>query len=79
MAYEILVGAKVVDEKEYQIYRNKMYPILQRFGGDFVTDLDISNVRKSPLAQPVNRVFTIRFKSREGKESFFACNDCIRR
>ena len=77
MAYEILVGVNVVDEAGYEAYRQGMYPILKRFGGDFILDLDISRLRKNPLTEPVNRVFTIRFASQESKDAFFRDEDYL--
>lgn len=72
MSCEILVGLNVVDENEYTIYRERMLPILNRYGGNFVYDFDIANVRKSPLAHEVNRVFTIRFPNQAQREAFFS-------
>ncbi|GLQ32753.1 DUF1330 domain-containing protein [Litoribrevibacter albus] len=72
MAYEIHVGVRVEDEAGYQAYREGMYPILQKYQGDFVFDLSVDKLLKSPLEEAVNRVFIIRFCDQAKKEAFFS-------
>ena len=72
MAIEILVAAKVDDATEYATYREQVMPILHRLGGEFGLDMDVSRVRLSPLAETVNRVFTLRFPSQEQRQQFFS-------
>ncbi|MEM7180839.1 MAG: DUF1330 domain-containing protein [Spirochaetota bacterium] len=69
--FEILVGVNVTDEEKYQKYRDGMVPILNGYGGQFVYDLKIAEVLKSPGNEKVNRVFTIQFPSEEKKNAFF--------
>ena len=71
MAYEILVALNVTDEKEYQTYRDLMRPILLSYGGDFSFDFKVDEVLRSECSGPLNRVFTIRFPSKQNKEAFF--------
>lgn len=71
MAFERIMGIHVTDEAEYQRYREGMLPILHQFGGDFGFDFRVSEVLKSKSAEPINRVFTIEFPSREVMDAFF--------
>ncbi|MFC3152849.1 DUF1330 domain-containing protein [Litoribrevibacter euphylliae] len=72
MAHEIHVGVRVEDEAGYQAYREAMYPILQKYQGDFVFDLSVDKLLKSPLQEVVNRVFIIRFSDQEERDAFFS-------
>ena len=67
MAFERIMGLDVVDEAEYQKYREQMTPILGAFGYDF----KISAVLKSKTEASINRVFTIEFPSEETMHEFF--------
>lgn len=77
MAFEIHVGVRVDDEAKYQAYRDGMYPILQKYQGDFVFDFSVDKLLKSPLEEEVNRVFIIRFEDQAQKDSFFADPDYV--
>ncbi len=72
MVIERLVGLYVTDEEMYQHYRDVMYPLLKQYGGDFGYDFKVSEVLKSKVDQPINRVFTIYFKNEESLTNFFA-------
>ena len=71
MAFERIMGLDVVDEVEYQKYREQMTPILGAFGGAFGYDFKISAVLKSKTEASINRVFTIEFPSEETMHEFF--------
>jgi uncharacterized protein (DUF1330 family) len=72
MSVEMLVGLNVIDNKMYQSYRDKMTPILLSYGGGFGYDFLVSEVLKSRVESPINRVFTIYFKDEESKNDFFS-------
>ncbi len=72
MVIERLVGLYVTDEALYQQYRDGMYPLLKQYGGDFGYDFKVSEVLKSRVEQPINRVFTIYFDSEQSLTEFFA-------
>lgn len=69
---EYLMGMNITDDAMYSKYREAMYPILKSYGGDFGYDFKISEVLKSEVNEPINRVFTICFKDEESKNEFFA-------
>ena len=69
---ETLMGLNVVDPDRYAQYRAHMKPLLEAHGGSFGLDLWVAEVLISPVAQPFNRVFTLRFPSIERREAFFA-------
>lgn len=62
----------MTDESGYQAYRDGMLPILARYGGAFRYDFRVSEVLKADTAQPINRVFLLRFPDAAAKEAFFA-------
>lgn len=70
---QTLVALEVLDEDEYQKYRDAMSPILHEHGGQFVVDVKLASVMKIPKQGLVNRLFTIEFPSLERLEAFF-CN-----
>ncbi len=72
MAIETLVGLYVTDDDSYQKYREGMFPILQSYGGGFGYDFKVSEVLKTEVDSPINRVFTIYFENGEAMNSFFA-------
>ncbi len=69
---EILVGVNVTDEDGYRRYREHMLPLLTAHGGSFGLDTRVSEVLRSPEPGPFNRLFTIRFPSREALDTFFS-------
>ncbi len=69
---EMLVGLNVTDEARYAEYRRRITPLLESGGGSFGYDFRVSEVLISQTPEPINRVFTIRFRSDETKESFFS-------
>ena len=69
------VGVQVADEATYQLYRQHMLPILERYGGRFIVDVRVSEVLKSPRAEPFNRLFTIRFPDEAALNAFFSCDE----
>ncbi len=78
MAVERLMGLFVTDDDLYQKYREGMYPILQAYGGDFGYDFKVSEVLKSEVEEPINRVFTIYFNNEESMSKFFADEDYLK-
>jgi uncharacterized protein (DUF1330 family) len=71
MSFERIVGLEVINDDEYQKYRENMMPILHAFGGSFGYDFKVATVLKSKTDSPINRVFTIDFPSREVMDNFF--------
>ncbi|WP_341503929.1 DUF1330 domain-containing protein [Gallaecimonas sp. GXIMD4217] len=72
MAHEILVALDVRDDGQYQAYRDAMTPLLVGCGGSFGYDFKVAEVLKTETTAAINRVFTIRFPSRQAKDDFFA-------
>ena len=68
----MLVGLNVVDDEAYQSYRDEMTPILKSYGGGFGYDFKVSQVLKSEVEAPINRVFTIYFSNEDSMSSFFS-------
>lgn len=71
MPYERIIGLDIVDEEEYQRYREAMLPILKTYGGAFGFDFKVSEVLLSKTEDNINRVFTITFPGRDRMEAFF--------
>lgn len=71
MAIETLVGLYVTDDDLYRKYREGMSPILQTYGGGFGYDFKVSEVLKSEVEAPINRVFTIFFENEDAMNTFF--------
>jgi len=78
MAIETIVGLQVVDEEEYQAYRDEMIPILESYGGGFGYDLKVSEVLKSQTKAPINRVFTISFPDQDSRNAFFSNEEYLK-
>ncbi len=76
-ANEILVGVHVVDEAGYAKYRAEMTPLLQAYGGRFVVDVRATEVLLAPAPGAFNRLFAIRFPSRQNRDAFFADQDYV--
>ena len=74
MARELLVGLNVIDDERYRQYRLAMRPLLEGLGGGFGYDFRVSEVLISQTDNPINRVFTIHFPSREAQERFFGAS-----
>lgn len=72
MSFERIMGLEVINEEEYQKYRENMIPILHSFGGSFGFDFKVSEVLKSKTDDVINRVFTLDFPSKEIMEEFFS-------
>lgn len=77
MAVETLMGLNVVDEEAYQAYRDGMTPILRSYGGGFGYDFKVSEVLKSEVEAPINRVFTIYFPNKQSRNSFFSNDEYL--
>lgn len=77
MPYERIIGLDIIDEEEYQRYREAMLPILKTYGGAFGFDFKVSEVLLSKTEDNINRVFTIAFPSRERMEEFFSDPDYV--
>ena len=71
MPCERIMGIEVLDEARYQLYRDKMTPMLEAAGGYFGYDFKIAEVLKSKVEQNINRVFTITFPSEDSMNAFF--------
>ncbi len=78
MAVEMLVGLNVIDDEEYQLYRDAMSPILLSYGGGFGYDFKISEVLKSKTEAPINRMFTIYFSNEDSMNSFFSNDEYLK-
>ncbi len=72
MTFERIMGIYVSDAEEYQRYREKMMPILHSFGGSFGYDFKIAEVLLSKTEDPINRVFTIEFPSKDVMDDFYS-------
>ncbi|GAA0821168.1 hypothetical protein GCM10009111_27780 [Colwellia asteriadis] len=72
MAFERIMGLEVIDDKEYQYYREAMEPLLKRFGGAFGYDFKVAEVLRTKTVDNINRVFTITFPSEQVMTDFFA-------
>jgi uncharacterized protein (DUF1330 family) len=77
MSFERIMGLEVIDDEEYQKYRENMMPILHSFGGGFGFDFKINEVLKSKTDDVINRVFTLDFPSKEIMEEFFTNPDYL--
>jgi uncharacterized protein (DUF1330 family) len=71
MSFERIMGLEVINEDEYQRYREHMMPILHSFGGSFGFDFKVNEVLKSKTTDGINRVFTLDFPSKKVMEDFF--------
>ncbi|OIQ17214.1 MAG: DUF1330 domain-containing protein [Bacteriovorax sp. MedPE-SWde] len=78
MRYEVLVGLKIKDSIKYQAYRDAMKPILSEYGGGFSYDFWIKETLKSESEAPIDRVFVIYFKDKDGMNSFFSDVDYLK-
>jgi len=74
----MLVGLNVIDDEEYQLYRDEMSPILLSYGGGFGYDFKLSEVLKSKTEAPINRVFTIYFSNEDSMNSFFSNDEYLK-
>jgi uncharacterized protein (DUF1330 family) len=72
MTFERIMGLHVIDDDEYQKYREGMEPILNAMGGSFGFDFKIAEVLRSKTEDEINRVFTIEFPSKIVMEEFFS-------
>jgi len=68
---EILVGVQVHDPARYAEYRAAMTPLLEARGGRFVLDVTVAAVLRAPSPTPMNRLFTMRFPSKDALDAFF--------
>jgi len=72
MSYEMIVGLQVHNEETYRAYRAAMAPFLAEYQGGFRYDFKVSEVLKSPVDSPINRLFAIYFEDQGKMERFFA-------
>ena len=78
MTWERIVGLHVLDDEEYQAYRDAMMPILESYGGGFGYDFKVSVVLRSKTENPINRVFTIHFSTADSIDAFFSNDEYLR-
>ena len=71
MSFERIMGLEVINDEEYQKYRENMTPILHSFGGDFGFDFKVNEVLKSKTNNVINSVFTLDFPCKKFMEEFF--------
>ncbi|WP_025565809.1 DUF1330 domain-containing protein [Psychromonas sp. SP041] len=71
MSYERIMGLEIINDGDYQKYREGMMPILHSLGGSFGFDFKVNEVLKSKTSSSINRVFTIEFPSKKIMEQFF--------
>ncbi|MGF1754064.1 DUF1330 domain-containing protein [Vibrio makurazakiensis] len=76
--YEFLVGLEVSNNDVYSKYRAAMKPILASYCGGFGFDFVVSEVLRSEVDVPINRVFTINFPSQSAAESFFLDDEYLK-
>jgi uncharacterized protein (DUF1330 family) len=74
---QILVGLNVVENAEYAVYRKKMTPILERYGGGFRYDFSVSETLRSETDKKINRIFIIYFPDAETQKLFFEDSDYL--
>ncbi|WP_101758849.1 DUF1330 domain-containing protein [Oceanicoccus sp. KOV_DT_Chl] len=72
MYFERIMGIQVIDDEEYQKYREAMMPILDSFGGRFGYDFKVSEVLMSKSDNEINRVFTLEFPNSKTMQEFFS-------
>jgi uncharacterized protein (DUF1330 family) len=72
MAFERVMGLDVINDEEYQKYREGMEPLLISYGGSFGFDFKIAEVLRSKTGDHINRVFTIEFPSEAVMDDFFS-------
>jgi len=75
--FERIMGINVIDDEEYQRYREAMLPILKDHGGSFGYDFRVAEVLLSKTKDDINRVFTIEFPSKQKMEEFFGNIDYV--
>lgn len=73
-----LYGLQVEDAARYREYRAGMTPILQRHGGRFGYDFVVAETLRSETAEPINRVFTLVFPTREASRALFEDPEYLR-
>lgn len=78
MKIERLVALFVTNDDLYNKYRKNMLPILESYGGGFGYDFSISEVLKSKVNEPINRVFTIYFKNEKAMDDFFSDEEYLK-
>ncbi|WP_432473473.1 DUF1330 domain-containing protein [Amphritea sp. HPY] len=78
MAYEMLVGLNVLDDRLYQEYRTEMKPILAIYGGGFGYDFKVAEMLQSEADAEINRVFTIYFENSDAMDGFFSDADYLK-
>jgi len=66
-----IMGLNVVDDEEYQKYRDAMTPLMESYGGRFNYDFTIAEVLKSQTPAKINRVFIMSFESEHAMHDFF--------
>lgn len=71
MAFEMIIGLRVIDHEKYAQYRAAIAPLLDLAGGRFRYDFEVARTLKAEGAQNLNRVFVLQFPSRSAKEGFF--------
>ncbi|MFV1977274.1 MAG: DUF1330 domain-containing protein [Candidatus Scalindua sp.] len=71
MSFERIIGLDVIDDQEYQKYREAILPLLKTYGGAFGYDFRVSEVLLSRTKDDINRVFTIEFPSKSKMEAYF--------
>lgn len=71
MAFELLVGLNVVNEDNYQKYREGTLPLLTACGGYFRYDFAVSRVLKGEARHPINRVFVVAYPDHDTQVRLF--------
>lgn len=77
MTIHRFIGIQVHNDALYQSYREHMIPIMKTYGGRFVVDVDVKQVRSAPNGAQFNRLFTIEFPDQEALTAFFNDDDYI--
>lgn len=72
MAHEMLIGVAIFHPELYAQYRAEMGPLLERAGGAFRCDFEVSRELKPGGDPAINRVFVIAFPDKAVMDAFFA-------
>ena len=70
MAAYLVVDCHLTDPEQYESYKLKAKPIVEKFGGEYLARGGATSVKESDLWSPT-RMVLIRFSSSEQAETFY--------
>lgn len=78
--FEMLVALDVCDKELYEKYREEMSELLKEHQGSFPYDVWIEEgqLENQSPHKNINRIFTLRFASKEQKEAFFTHTEYLK-